>query len=329
MKRFAVLMMVVFVFVAALPTYAQQVVPCYDLSAEDCAIVTNSTVATASLTGLSVEFQADIALTGLGLAAALGSEPVEDVFMNVVGSGDIDLSQGSPAFSFDIVLTSESQGESVALTVSVVDGALYLVTPEGAVGVNLDATTLAELGLPADFLTNSPSTLGELLMIEETATVASPEDLSALDAYVTYGRADDNEAGDAVFSFHLDITALLNSPEVSEILSQLGGFAGDNEEAAMILAFVPMLVSLVESEIGVEQAINADGYVTNFYAVFYLGADLGAFIAPDAGLDPVEVAAELSFDFSNFDAPNAIVAPENATFLTAEEVQQLLGSFAP
>lgn len=327
MKRFAGLMMVVFLIVAALPTYAQQVVPCYDLSAEDCAIVTNSTVATASLTGLSVDFEVDIAVTGLALAAALGSEPVEDIFINVVGSGDIDLSQGSPAFAFDVAITNESEAETVELSISLVEGAVYLTTPDGVVAFNLDATTLAELGLPADFLDNTPATLGELLMIEETASVATPEDMEALSPYITYARVDDNASGDAVFAFHLDITALLNSPEITEILGQLGGVAGDltggNEDAAMALAFLPMLISLVESEVGVEQAINADGYVTEFYTVFYLGADLGAFIAPDAGLDPIEVAAEVAVGFSNFDAPNAIVAPADATFLTAEQVQQI------
>jgi hypothetical protein len=327
MKRFAGLMMIVFLFVAAIPTFAQ-VTQCYDLSADDCEIVTNSTLATASLTGLSVEFEADVAVTGLALVSAMGAgEAPDDIAMNVVGSGDIDLSQDTPALAFDFVVTNVTEGESFNLGVAIVDGALYLVTPEGTVAVTLDAATLAELGLPADFLSSSPSSFGDLMGSEEVDV--EEVDLSAIAPYITYAREADNADGDSVFAFHLDITGLLNSPQVSELLAQVGGFAGDSEEVAQVLAMLPIFFSMIDSEVGVTQSINADGYVSSFAGAFYLAMDLGAFIAPDAGLDPIEIGAEVNLGFSNFDAPNAIVAPEDATFLTAAELQQILGSVAP
>lgn len=330
MKRFAGLMMVVFLFVAALPTYAQ-VVNCYDLSADDCAIVTNSTVATASLTGLSVDFEADVAITGLALVGMLSEdEAPEDIFINVTGNGDIDLSQATPAFAFNFVMTNATAGETVALGVSIVDGALYLDTPEGVVGVNLDAATLAELGLPADFLSNSPSTFGDLMALDDSMPVdVDSADLSAIEPYITFAREADNAAGDSVFVFHLNITGLLNSPEINEVFGALGAQLGDDPEIAQVMMLLPMFLSMVESEVAMAQAINADGYVTNFNTNFYLGADFGAFFAPDAGLDPIEINALVNVDMSNFDTPNAIVAPADAVFLTAEQVQEILGAFAP
>lgn len=331
MKRFAGLMMVVFLFVAALPSYAQ-VTNCYDLSADDCAILTNSTLATATLTGLSVDFDIDVAVSGLALVASLGLDAPEDIAMNVAGTGDIDLSQGSPAFAFDMVVTNAATDESFNIGVSLVDNALYLSADDEAYAVELNAETLSELGLPTDFLANSPETFGDLMGYAEdtTAIDLSEQDFSA--SYITLARDEDNADGDAVFVLHFDVTGLLNSPEMTELFGQLGGLSdvvGDNEDAQMVFMLLPMLISMVQSEIGLTQAINADGYVTNFNTVFYLAVDLGMLFAPDAGLDPIEVSADANLVFGNFDQPDAIVAPEGATFLTPEQLQQLLATIAP
>lgn len=329
---------------------------CFNLSAEDCAILTAASASTDTITSFNQTFYIDFSLTGLSL---LTGGP-DAVTANISGFGPFVVgASGDLPFAFsldmDVALDDGMDSINVSLPFAIVDGILYTLFGDEVVGIPLDeeALDMLDLGdltgglldLDADDLLGSPgmmapTNLGELFGTDDAGMEVDDFVLNYLD----HQRLPDAMMmGQTMYPFALtlDLTGMIRSPEVQELINELLGFAdmlggmGNDDMMAdpmlgMMLGIVPMLLEGIEGQFAITQYVSADsGYISKLTVDLDLALDLGLLFgmgAPQEGMPEFPpIVVDLTFDVELTDINENLVvtAPEGARMITPAELEAM------
>lgn len=321
-------MMLLFASVAS----AQDIDPCFGLSADDCATI-NAAVANGvgDATSFTLDYTIDFQVGGTG---SLTDGEIES--FKFANQGSIDLAQADGMFPINAGFVTAAQFDDLvgvgmnelAVEVRLLDGVAYLQDPMSGGWISLDLLeTMASpefnealSDLPVD--PNDPmgaldaAGLGDF---DPTALFALVE-LIDLPGLIIYERAGD------VFTFTIDLTALqvLNTPEYEEELNNLIEVASEiDPTAAFLIPTIPALVS--EGTIEVVYTLDGDMLAG---MDFYTNLDIAlGMMTGDMSADPITVDLAFEMDIINLDAAAIPAVPEDATPISPEELGGLLGGF--
>jgi len=165
--------------------------------------------------------------------------------------------------------------------------------------------------------------------------------------YIGYTRlpdADVNGMSLSPFYFNADISGLLQSPEISEMLSFIGpmlqgmGGGGEIEIPAETMAILEALPTLLESlvvQFDVTQYVGQDNFIHKLTFNANLNVDFSAIgaIMPEIleAMPTGVVSIVINFDveLSGINQPVTVTAPEGAEILTEEQLKEFFEQFGP
>lgn len=252
MKRRILFVMLAIMLVLSMVPAAMAQDLCFGLSAEDCAAIDAASLATINdVTSFNADFSIDFSLTGL---------PDGDITFNLTGSGPVAMTTGDVPVNMDLAIDTSWSGPdgdgSASIGFMIVDGIAYLDAGDGnwesadivealsdpsiaGQMPDFSADGLAELGIP-------PEVLGVMM--------ANIPTLFSIPGTISYTRDGD------VFSFDMDIAAILASPEFATMMTEIAEAAG--EDGAMIAGVGGMVPFIVQSSnINITQTVTGD-YLT-------------------------------------------------------------------
>lgn len=351
MKKFILAaMMVLAMALMMVPTVSAQSELCFDLSADDCAIVQGAYETTNSLSSFQQDFSIDFSTTGLGEIAAMLGAPIGDLTFNVSGSGPFALTGDNTnpvVMSMDMMVSASGLMplDGVEVPFAITDGFMYLPGEGEIIGIPLDpeaaeglAGMAGGLGLPVDPGTAlegaealpAPATFGDIF-----GDMGDTSGAAALAPYVSYVRLPDSDMmGQTVypFEFTLDLAALLNSPEIQEALGAAGEMAGDDPTVGLILGLLPAVLADANADIIVTQYVGADdNFIHGLDFGLDLSLDLGPLLSTGEEMQemPLDVNMMFQVDISEINSEVSVAAPEGARQLTPDEVNELFAPTGP
>jgi len=307
-RRILFVMLAIMLILSMVPVaMAQDIDPCFGLSADDCAAIDAASLATIDeVTAFNSNFSIDFSLTGI---------PDGDVTFNLTGSGPMAMAAGDVPINMDLDMdvswTGPDGDGSATIGFMIVDGIAYVDAGDGQwMGVDIIAALSdpsIAANLPVDPADLASGDLGDLGVPPEAlgAVMTGVPALFSVPETISYTRSGD------VFSFDMDIAAILASPEFGSMMTSIGEAAG--EEGAMVGMAGALIPLAVESaNINVTQTVGG-GYVTGLS----FGAD--ALINP-AALGEEEmgpISMDLLFDvtLSDVNGMFEFAAPEGAQMM--------------
>lgn len=296
-----ILFLCALLFMALVPTSRAQDEGMFGLSQADFVLLAEANTATAAVSSLQFEFEADLALSGVPDASGT---------LNLDGSGAL-LTGANP--SLDLTVSGETTLGGSAMPLSgefrVVDGVFYFNLTDPTTGQASGWT-----GQPLDDIANG--------LANFTGAPVDPASLAAFDpaqigAFINQVqpqqfiamRRDDDDQNAAHFLIDLDFDALFTSPFIESALARSAALDPNALTARQYAAM------LEDSTFRVEQWIElADKWVNR------TRLDLVLHVSPTAtGAQNREATAAFTFDISlsQFNETVSIAAPENALLLTA------------
>lgn len=322
---------------------------CYDLSAEDCAIVQGANANSAGISSFNMDWSIDFLAEGLETVGMMFGGGIGDsITFSNTGSGPFVFT-GDPELPFALYTeqtASAGMGADVqdfgSFPFAIVNGFMYIPSSTGVVGIPANVVLdeamaaagsgMSSMGLPAGAL--DMSSMGEInnfgdLMGAESSGMADLEPL--LSSYVNYVRlADEDMMGQTMYPFEysLDLGALLNSEEFSQVLGMAGSLAPeDDPSAAAVLQMAPMILSGLDSEFAVTQWVGADDNFIHLLGVDWsLALDISPLMGAEPGsMDPITVDFSFEVELSDINADLSVPVPEGATELTEEQAAAMLG----
>ncbi len=341
MKKRLFILIAMLVVLSLVPFASSAQTPnCFELSAEDCAIITSAAEnSQQNMTSWTQSFGLTVTGDGLEVLAAAADGVPAAFSLTVNGSGPFaftpDDMDAPVTFALPMVVNIDDM--EIPMELALTNGFLYTDLPGELVGFPLSAAE-DELPMPED----TPGNLAELLDLGADATGGAAAGADQfLGSFVNYVRlADADVMGQTVypFEFALDVTALLNSPEFQQGLTQASGLLGalgvEGEDAAdfeMIFQLLPMLLSGVESDLAITQSVGADdNFIHRIEIDFNFAIDLGMLMGAGGGADapevpPITVGVNFWVEMSDINAPVTVAVPEGARELTEEEAEEILG----
>jgi len=292
---------------------------CFNLPADDCAIITSATANMSTFTSFDGAYSVEITASGMELLAML--EPSIPGSVDVMADGTfIFVESDIPTFELSLNASANlgMESEELAFALVAVDGFGYLVKTLGGetevVGTKMEQEDLADFDLDM-------SDLGDLnlsLLTDELTSMGL--DLSS---YMSFDRLDDKEMmGQAMYPFQLslDLGGYLQSDEFGMMLNMLLG--SDQSMAGMI---TPILET-IESQLAVTQYVGADdNYIHKTTISFGFTVDLGVLMgmAPGSG-DLTEIYLLLELEMGHINEALTVTAPEGATMLSPEEFEEYM-----
>ena len=300
---------------------AQEGDTCFNLAAEDCAVVTAAETQMDAVTAFTYTLNLNLTLEGLG--ALIGPDAPATMEFGFQGEGAIDMTASAFDITYNITMADEAPLNG---NITVADAAIYLTGADGATqGATIaDITTSLEaMGLGemlAGYLGEGDT--GELALPDTNPLALLGIGDLDITPYANYERlADEDLNGVTVSPFQLtvNLTGLLNDPAIAQMMT---GLSAQDPTGGMLGMLLPLL-QMAESEVGMVEYVGADGYI--YQTTF----NLSLVLPPETGM-PINVALLVELGSNDFDAIESIKAPEGATMLTAEEVQAMLqGYLAP
>jgi hypothetical protein len=317
-RLFTLMLVVLLTLVVGQAVFAQGD-GCFDLPADDCALVTAATENMADVESFSYDLTLDVSVSGLVMLQALGLQVPDSMAFTLVSNGVIDSTAEEGEIFFDLSMVVGEETVQRAATLMVVDEMVYFVIDGKAYSVEPSEDDMADL--PVDIEAMDMASITETLDVGELTGMLAGYGLDP-NAFVSYVRLDDAEMmGQTMYAFErsLDLGAMLNSPEV---LAMIGMFAGDDPTMSAMLE--PVMAGIA-SEISTLEYVGADdGYLHKVGANFSLVMDLSALLGP---MDPIGLDLMVEADMGDINAAPAIVAPEGATMLTDEEAEAMMDEF--
>lgn len=299
---------------------AQEVDPtCFNLAGTpDCELLTGALANTSeNLTAFYMDFGLDVNVTGL---AAI-QPTMGDVSLNVTGEGPFVFVGGdgqapvAMALDMNIAANDGTEATETAFSFVLVDDIFYMQNPEDGSWVGVDITQSSDMsmfGMPADpSEMMDPAAMGEFMGVFATLAEAVPN-------YITLERLADDADGHAVFTYTLDLSGVMQDPEIQEALNDV--LAAAAEENPMV-GMLGMLLPGITGDITITHHIDtASNLVSAFDFGLNLSIDLNALMAGQGGndaptLDPIVITVDFSVAFSEVGTVTAPTAPEGATML--------------
>lgn len=346
-RLLAFLLVIILVLSLAPLASAQDTVMCFNLSADDCAILQAADAKSAEMTSFRIDYTFNLDANVSSLAAMGLSEGAGPGTIKITSSGGgpfmLDMAKlvedptQAIALAMDLVaaFSDGTTDESANVSFVIVDGVFYMKNPEGEewVGFSL-ADAMAMSGLPIDPM----SLMGSGAGTDPTALLGAAgmgmgdmEALANIPGFINQERlADEAMMGQTMYPFRttIDLAALFAAPEFQTMLNQAmsaaGGASGDSS-MAMMGAMIPMLLSNSTLTISTTQWIGADDLFTHRFTLdVNASVDLNALMSAAGGtsdapkLDPITVVLNLAVDLSEINSSFDISAPAGATMMPME-----------
>ncbi|GAB4527330.1 MAG: hypothetical protein OHK0046_45020 [Anaerolineae bacterium] len=350
MKKMILVSLLVLVIAVLVPAASAQEAGagCFNLSADDCALLQSASANTNTVTSFMQNFSIDFAVGGLE-----SFDPtLPAITFNVSGTGPLTFTPDNPLVPFSMALDMvvnasglmDAPLENAEVPFALVADTLYTTGNGELIGIPLNEETLnlgdaaAAFGVPVnpqDLLGgegDAPTNLGELFGFGDMNMNPSGTDLSP---YIDYVRLPDEDMmGQTMypFQFTVDLTSLLNSPEFTQFMGMVGGLAGDDPNVQQGLALLPMLLGGVESDMVITQWVGADDNFIHKLTFDLSGALDLAFLTGGASAEgapaipPITLDLVFDVEISDINSEFVIAAPEGARILSPEEIQGLMGS---
>ena len=334
-KMFVLSLLLVALMGLFIPTTSAQmggtVDPCLGLSQADCAVINNATANMATVTSFVQTFTLNVEMSGFELP-----DNASALTLQVAGSGPVSMS--ATGLNLNLPMTATVGGVTAEVGFHVVDDVVYLAIPDGVIGIQ-GATELAasflgsQLGGSADMLGGmggmmSPDMLLSFLPVSDYLSHVRGADTSVMGMNLS------------PFVFTADISGMINSPEVSMIISSigpmLGGMGGTSlpAEATAALQALPALLQSLTLQFDVTQYVGSDNYIhkVSFNLNFAIDPTTLASVVP-GGIEgvtgPISVVVNFDVELTELNQPQTVTAPEGAIILTAEQLMGMVGGMLP
>lgn len=331
---------------------------CYNLSAEDCALLVGALANSEGIESFNMNFSLDFSLSGLSVFGAMMGTGAEegmpgDITFHVDGSGPFAMlmSDAMPPIIMDLALNammnSGADSESGTINIRIVDDYIYFSDPDSGEWKGLlfeDAMQFAEdeMGLggmfgeggmpegelnPEDLLGTDPNALMEAAGLGEDAAA-----LLEIPGFINHVRlADQDMMGQSmhVFELTLDFAPLFASTEFQNILNTSISQASEADpEAAQMAMMVPMLLGGLTGSVVQTQMVGAtDNFVHGYGLDLNAALDLAALMPPSSSgadapqLPPINLVVGFDVSLDQINETFEVTAPEGATILTAEDLR--------
>lgn len=379
-NRFLLLIIIVILLMTLTMTAsAQDTQPvdfCFNLSEADCQIIGSASENNANITTFSHDFSLEFTATGLEILELLGQGFPQSLAFTADGNGAFTIIDDSEAgFSLnanmasyqDFMLNVESDDIIDELQASGIDApwadtlefilyddVVYIPLPDENLSFPLSALTDLELpfGLqdmlpiyPETLVTLQPDSWGDILALVDIEGILAPDGMNFGEA-VNYQRLEDVEGMEQAlypFEFNLDISQILNNPEVTSLLiTELSNLLSTSEDPMMAIVpqLLPLLLPGVEADLVITQYVGSDdNFVHRMTLDFGFLIDLGILTRPsgstaeDSSIQPLDLNLYFDFNLTGINQSVEIAPLDDARTLSQAEIDQLLnsltGSIAP
>jgi hypothetical protein len=331
---------------------------CFGLSEADCAVINSASENMLTVTSFGQTFTLNVQMSGIQ-----SPDMPTDVSLQASGTGPVMMVMVEETMipNFNLPMTATFNGTTSDVSFHLVDGFAYLGIPGRTVGFAIE--NLGDMGGMMGGGTGDMPDMPEMPEVPgmpEMPDLGNMGDLGGMGGmlggmlgslpigdYISYTRlpdADVNGMSLSPFYFNADVSGLLQSPEVSGLLSFIGpmlqGMGGGNSEIeipAETLAILEALPTLLESlviQFDVTQYVGQDNFIHKLTFNANVNVDMSAIAAimPEAveGMSGV-VSVVINFDveLSGINQPVTVTAPEGAEILTEEQLKEFFEQFGP
>lgn len=301
---------------------------CFNLSAEDCAILQGAEANTfANVTSFYQSFSIDFAVAGMENLMPGASA----ITATITGEGPYVLDMENADYPFDMQLDMQFSGNDGTQTVEgpvsiiILDGILYTSNPDGTwTGMSYEDVMMFGMGVPGGMPIPMPGGEGDAdaLPIDPATMEMLGEVFAAVAQYASYEVLPAEEMmGQSMLPFRwtFDLGAALQDPTVGQALQgALMAAAEDNPQIAMMGAFL----TGINGTITVTRWIGADdNFVHALEFTTNAAIDLNALMPSGSNTTPLPpITLDLTFrvDLSQFNETFEIAVPENVTMVEME-----------
>jgi hypothetical protein len=323
--RFFVALIVV-LSIALGAVYAQELNPCFSLSADDCAAIEEATANTSTFFDDTSSFTIDLNVSFE--AADIPGEDGETTSFSYAQVGAIDLVEnteseiGINAYgSFDIEASDGSEDMAFTIEFWVVDDMAYFTDPEGGL-YSIDLVRLMEEGDFSASMSDPAEAMEDLPFdMEALAPLFS---LAALPGLLDHTRDGDD------FVFTIDLGALTD-PANAEAVAAIVESVSETDPAtgAQLESYMQLLPMMLNTGvINFTQSLNPDLGIVDQYALEANFDIATGMMMGDPQLPSTTVDLAFLMGFGNFDGAENPEAPEGAEDIT-DQVLESLGAFMP
>ncbi|MCL4255741.1 MAG: hypothetical protein KJ043_18435 [Anaerolineae bacterium] len=323
-KMFVLSVLLVALMALFIPTTSAQDGGCYNLPQADCDYVNAASANTALATSFNQSFTLNVEVTGLEGLAMMAPGTPSSISLQVAGAGSLvmDATDSFPV-NFNLPMTVVIDGVEANVRADIVDGVLYFGQDAQVVGIPLDAF-FNVMGMDMADLTMSGGG-GDML--------SGLSSMVPVDDYVNYERLADVD-GTSPFLFAVDISGMLQSPEIGSMLGMVGPMLGGSSSdpmVGMLLGALPQIMEGLDLKFDVTQYVTGDNWINkltmNFDGSIDLDAILGALMGTPGGMGmgTVVIAVDFEVQLGQFNEALTVAAPEGAVILSEEQIQQIFG----
>jgi hypothetical protein len=303
---------------------AQDINPCFSLSADDCTALEEATANTAAYLAETSSFTVDV---DFNIAAAdIPGEEGESTSFSYSQVGTIDFVMNEAAQVplnaygyFDIAANDGSEDMELAIEFWLVDDVVYFVDPTDESLYSIDLVRLMEEGDFETSMSDPEAALEDLPVdLEAFAPLFS---LIGLPGLLDHVRDGDN------FVFTVDLGALTD-PSNAEAIADIVASVSETDPAtgAQLEQYMQLLPMMLDTgTINFTQSMNNDLGIVDNYALEGNFVIATGMMMGDPEMAPTTVDMSFNMGFGNFDAAENPEAPEGAEDIT-DTVLESLGS---
>lgn len=297
---------------------------CFNLAGtSDCELLTGALANTSeNLTAFYMDFALDLSVTGL---AAI-QPTMGDVSLNVTGEGPFVFVGGDGqapvalALDLNIAANDGTEATETAFSFVLVDDVFYTQNPEDGSWVGFNITQSSDMdmfGIPTDPTeVIDPEALGDFMGLFMALAESVPN-------HISLERTADDAEGHAVFTYTLDLTGVIQDPELQGVLNDaLTAAAQENPMVGMLGLLLPGITGELSVTYHIDTASNL---VAGFDFGLDFAIDLNALMAGQGGsdaptLDPIVLTVDFGVEFTEVGTVTAPTAPEGATIVDLESL---------
>jgi hypothetical protein len=304
--------------------FAQDFNPCFSLSEEDCALVAEANLNTATQLADVDSFSID-----LEVSIAVENIPDSDPFsFEMAGTIDLikneDAQVGANAYGmFDVAADVEGEDMEATLEFWIVDDVFYFISPEDEGLYSIDLVRLMEETDMSFDMEDATDPAGELGggMLDEDGMEAISE-LLTLPGLLDWVRDGDD------FVFTIDLGVLVD-PQNAEALEDIVDAVGEAnpEFGEQLEAYLPMMsMMLEEGTITFTQGLNTELNIIDAYSLEMNLAIPSVMMGGEATDDSTTIDFLFGMTLGNYDGAESPEAPEGAEDITDDVIDGLEGT---
>lgn len=286
---------------------AQELDPCFGLSAEDCEYINTASANTlAAAESFFQDISIDFSLTGIPDAGNItfnltGSGPVVMTMADAMDMSSVPLNL---AMTMDVAFSGADESGSGTLEVRLVDNIFYFQNPEDPTQwASIDLAEAQESGATQGLpVPTDPEAIAGLAEGLDMTMLAPVMGLFEVPGFLNYVRAGDT------FTFTADLGTLFSSEEFTAISETIA----EQVEDFTVVLLVSLLPEIVENGvITVTQGVDPASTTVNNLG-FNVAATLNAAALDPSLSDPITLELDFNVAISQVNEAFEIVAPENA-----------------